>query len=105
MHAISKRIYRAFGLKSLYADVGKVVKLRIHSGATAAIGIARKQGLGKLRHLDCADLWIQAKVWNTELTLVKVLGTSNPTNILTKHLDQKTLQSALRISRLHRILN
>ena len=95
MRGIGKTTSHAQGLKSLYADLGKVVKLGIHSDAIAAIGIARRRRLGKLRHLDCEDLWIQAKARDKEITLVKVLGTSNPADILTKDLDQKTLQSAL----------
>ena len=80
---------------SLYADLGKKVELMIHSDATTAIGIARRRGLGKLKHLDCEELWIQGKDRNKEVKLVKELGTSNPADILTKYLDQKTLQSAL----------
>ena len=96
MHGIGKGISPALGLKSLYGDLGKRVDLRIHSDATAAIGMARRCGLGKLRHLDCEDLWIQAKVRNEEIKLVKELGTSNPADMLTKYLNQKTLQSALK---------
>ena len=33
----------------------------IHIYATAAVGIARRKGLGKIRHLDVTDLWIQDK--------------------------------------------
>ena len=79
----------------VYADLGKKVELKIHPDATAAISIAKRRGLGKLRRLDCEDLWIQAKVRNKEVKLVKVLETSNPADILTKDHDQKTLQSAL----------
>ena len=75
LHGIGKGISHALGLKSLYADLGKRVDLRIHSDATTAIGTARRRGLGKLRHLDCEDLWIQANVRNEEVKLVKVLGT------------------------------
>jgi hypothetical protein len=83
------------GLRSLYRDLGVKVDLRVHSDATAAIGIARRRGLGKLRHLDCEDLWIQAKVREKEVTLIKVLGAVNPADILTKYLDRKTLDAAL----------
>ena len=67
----------------------------IHSDETATIGIARRRGLGNLKHIDCEDLWIQAEVRNKEFKLVKLLETSNPVDILTKYLDQKTLKSAL----------
>ena len=95
LHGIGKGISHALSLRSMYADLGRKVELMIHSDATAAIGIARRRGLGKLRHLDCEYLWIQAKARNKEIKLVTMLGTSNPADILTKYLVQKILQSAL----------
>ena len=95
LHGISKGMQHALGLQSLYKDLGLRVELRVHSDATAAIGIARRRGLGKLRHLDCEDLWIQQKVRSKEIQLLKVLGAENPADILTKYIDQKTLSAAL----------
>ena len=69
--------------------------LRIHSDATAAIGIARRRGLGKLRHLDVEDLWVQEKVRNKDVEIVKVLGTDNPADIFTKYVDAAILNKAL----------
>ena len=55
------------------------------SDAVAAIGIARRRGAGKIRHLDCTDLWIQEQLRGNELSLNKILGTENPADLLTKH--------------------
>jgi hypothetical protein len=60
------------------------LQIRLHSDATAAIGIAKRRGLGKIRHLSTADLWIQEKIRNGNMELVKILGTENPADILTK---------------------
>ena len=89
-------MHHAMGLRSMYKDLGLSLKLRVHSDATAAIGIARRRGLGKLRHLGCEDLWIQSKVRSKDVELLKVLGAENPADILTKYVDPKTLQSALK---------
>ena len=67
----------------------------VHSDATAAIGIARRKGLGKIRHLDVTDLWIQDKVWSKQVGLKKVLGTDNPANIFTEHVERSILQKAM----------
>ena len=95
LHGINKGTQHALGLQSLYKDLGLRVELRIHSDATAAIGIARWRGLWKLRHLDCEDLWIQQKICNKEIQQFKELGAENPADVLTKHIDQKTLSAAL----------
>ena len=77
------------------ADLNIRKPLRIYSDATAAIGIARRRGLGKLRHLDVEDLWVQDKIRNREVEIHKVLGSENPADVLTKYVDAATLQKAL----------
>ena len=49
-------------------------------------GICGRQGLGKLRHVDTHCLWIQQRVWDRSIELVKVRGEENPANLFTKHL-------------------
>ena len=53
---ISKGMQHAMGLRAMYKDLGLGLKRRAHSKAKAAIGIARRRGLGKLRSLECESL-------------------------------------------------
>ena len=46
------------GLQSLANDLGIKVALEVLTD-TAAIGICNRRGLGRIRHLHVADLWIQ----------------------------------------------
>ena len=39
--------------------LGFEAKLEVHSDAVAAVGIARRRGVGKAKHLDTADLYPQ----------------------------------------------
>ena len=71
------------------------MQINVWSDATAAIGIARRKGLGKIRHLDCTDLWVQDKIRSGKITLQKILSTENPADVLTKYVDRKTLENAL----------
>ena len=75
----------------------------MHSDETAAIGIARRRGLGKVRHLDVTDLWIQDKVRNKSVELVKVLGSDNSADILTKYVERPILKKALKFLGLERL--
>ena len=61
LHGINASITQALGLQSIAKDLGFTFKIRVHSDATAALGICRRRGLGKVRHLDVADLWAQDK--------------------------------------------
>ena len=83
--AVTKAAAEALGVQSVLGDFGKKAKIEIHSDATAAIGICKRQGLGRVRHLATADLWIQQKVRVRELKLYKLPGKENPSDMLTKY--------------------
>ena len=73
--------------------------LHLYTDATAAIGICRRRGSGKIRHLCVGDLWVQDKIRCKDFRLSKVLGTENPADLFTKHLDHKAIEANL--NRLH----
>ena len=47
------------GLMSMYKDLGTQINGVVLADASAAHAIVARRGLGKLRHLDTNDLWIQ----------------------------------------------
>ena len=95
LHGIAYGAAQALGLQSLLRDLGWQVRIRIHSDATAAIGICRRKGIGKIRHLATTDLWIQDKVRSKVIELCKVLGTDNPADVLTKYVSRQVMEPAL----------
>ena len=82
----------ALGLQSLAKDLGIHLKLDILTDATAAIGICRRRGLGKVRHLHTADLWVQDRLRKGDFALTKVLGSDNPADLLTKHVPRDVMR-------------
>ena len=44
---------------TLMADLGLVMKARVHMDSTAAKGMVERRGVSKVRHLDIQVLWIQ----------------------------------------------
>jgi hypothetical protein len=91
--AVAKAAAEGLGMKSVLGDFNHPVSIEIHSDATAAIGICKRQGLGRVRHLATADLWLQQRVKAKELLLFKVPGKDNPADVFTKH---KSLPEILR---------
>ena len=81
----------ALGLQSLASDLGIKLRVEILTDATAAIGICRRRGLGKIRHLHVSDLWIQDRLRSGDFKLTKVLGTENPADFLTKHVTRDVM--------------
>ena len=81
---IGDGLAQAIGLQSIARDLGMTWQIDLHTDATAAIGIARRRGMGRIRHLDVTDLWIQEKLNSKLAYLHKVLGTENPADVFTK---------------------
>ena len=63
----------------------------VHTDSSAAKGIATRKGLGKVRHIEVSQLWVQQEVSSGRIRIVKVKGTDNIADILTKHIDNATL--------------
>ena len=82
----------ALGLQALAKDLGINLGLEILTDATAAIGICRRRGLGKIRHLHTADLWVQDRLRRGDFKLSKVLGADNPADLLTKHVPRDCMR-------------
>ena len=69
------------GMKSLYRDIGYDLPLRLWTDSSAAIGICSRQGLGKLRHLECTTLWIQQRIRHGEFEVRKIAGEEIPADL------------------------
>ena len=90
------------GLQSLAADLGITLKFSIHADSSAAIGICRRSGIGRVRHLAVGQLWVQEGLRRGDLTLFKVQGDRNPSDILTKSVAREVLDRHLGKLGLHR---
>ena len=88
---ICKGAAQGLGLQALARDLGLDWSLSVLTDATAAIGICRRRGLGKIRHLATADLWVQDRIKKGDVQLLKVPGVANPADVLTKHVDRTIL--------------
>ena len=68
--------------------------------ASAALSIAKRQGAGKMRHMNVKSLWLQDKSVQKILDYKKVKGEENPADGLTKHVRQELLERYLRMESL-----
>ena len=80
------------GLISMAWDLGEKLKGAVHADSSAAIAITKRWAAGKLRHINIRLLWIQEKEKAKELEFHKVKGTSNPADLMTKHVSQQLLK-------------
>ena len=82
--AVVKGAGEWLGFQSSLADFGLTLPLEIHSDATAAIGMCKREGLGRVRHLSTADLWVQQLVRHGKAKLYKCGTENNPADLFTK---------------------
>ena len=55
--------------------------------SSAAMGTARRKGVGKIKQLETRTLWVQDQVARGRIILNKIDGESNPADLLTKYLS------------------
>lgn len=89
--------------KSIMIEVGVPVKLRVLTDSVAARGMSHRRGVGRVRHLDIKDLWVQAKVQAGELIVDKIDTTQNRGDIGTKALDGIKLTYLMSLTSLRRV--
>ena len=56
LNGIGAGIAQGLGVQSICRDLGYHYSSSFHSDATAATGIARRRGMGSIRHLDTTKL-------------------------------------------------
>ena len=95
LYGVIRGTSEALALQSLAADLGVELSITVHTDSSAAKGISERRGIGKVRHLDVADLWVQDRVRSREITLRKIAGQSNPPDILTKYVERDILEGHL----------
>ena len=76
-------------------DLGLELQCELYCDSSAALGIAQRAGIGKVRHLRTQGLWVQEVRVAGRITYKKVLGSKNPADLLTKHMTAELSQQHL----------
>ena len=98
-YAMVEAVTRAKGLLTLAKELGwRELSLVVHLGtdSNAAKSFVNRRGLGKMRHLEIRDLWLQKEIREGRVLVHKVLGTENPADLMTKILTVKEIDDRLR---------
>ena len=76
----------------MFKEMGLPLELKLYIDASAAIGIISRRGLGKMRHIEANDLWLQQHISEGRVLIRKVESKLNLADIGTKPLDIATSQ-------------
>ena len=81
------------GMTQLAFEWGLAIKENIFADTSEALGIAKRRGRGKMRHVNIRTLWVQEKNETGELEYTKVQEDSNPADLMTKNVSRRTLDN------------
>lgn len=84
-YALVKSASVGLGVQSMARNSGEELSVELNTDSTAAMGIAYRLGLGRVRHAQTQQLWVQQKILNKEIELKKVLACENVADLMTKH--------------------
>ena len=77
-YALIEGAVRSLGLQSMMLESGLRTKIVLRTDSSAAKSYSSQRGLGRMRHLEVKDLWLQAAICRNRLSLAKVQGLENP---------------------------
>ena len=84
-YGIVKGATNALGFVGIMKDFNVDVSVSVSTDSSAAKGIANRRGLGKLRHIELSELWVQDLIAKGRITVYKINGNENSSDSLTKH--------------------
>ena len=79
------------------APLGIVCGLNQHLHATATMCLVNRRGLGKAKHVDMQNLWIQDASKSKRFVTKKVGANVNPADLMTKTLPGPKIVQPLKI--------
>ena len=79
------------GLLSILKDWGWKLNVQVLMDATAGIALGSRRGLGKLKHIDTAYMWVQQVYNEGKLKLAKRDTKEMLADFLTKAVDEATM--------------
>ena len=90
--ALGKLAMEILGVRSMAAEwqmSDEAAASVLWADASAALSIAKRQGAGKMRHINVKTLWLQEKEVQQVLSYSKIKGEDNPADGLAKHERQE----------------
>ena len=84
----------SMGFQSMLSDFGIHARIETSIDASAALGVIKRKGLGKLRHIRVQQLWIQDASDKGLIKYHKIDGKKNPANTLTKHVSAADIEES-----------
>ena len=94
-YGIVKGASNALGITGVLRDLGVNLDVAVSTDSSAAKGIANRRGLGKVRHIELSELWVQDQIARGRITVYKIDGSENSSDSLTKHSSRERIAQTM----------
>ena len=104
LYAMVEGATRAKGLLTLAKELGYVNisnGISLGTDSSAAKSFISRRGLGRMKHLQIRDLWLQKEVAEGGIRVFKVPGDENPADLMTKILSAANISRRLNTLNIH----
>ena len=86
----------ALGISGVLQDMGIQYDVVMDTDSSAAKGISSRRGLGKVRHIELNQLWLQDQVARGKIQVRKIKGEDNISDSLTKHSNPERIRQTMK---------
>ena len=83
------------GIAGVFQDMGVEYSVVVYTDSSAARGISSRRGLGKVRHIELNQLWLQDQVARGKVAVRKIKGEDNISDSLTKHSGPERIKQTM----------
>ena len=95
LYAAVKAASEGLGIQSVAQDLGISCGLNLHLDASATRCLVNRRGLGKAKHVDMQNLWIQQAPESGRFFTKKVGTSVNPADLMTKPLVRSKIEQLM----------
>ena len=98
LYAMVEAVTRGKGLATLAQEIGfRALSnvLQVGTDSSAAKSFVCRRGLGRMRHLDIRNLWLQKEIADGLVEVFKIPGEENPADLMTKILNDREISERL----------
>ncbi len=93
--ALVKATCEGMGVSALMKDWGEEPSMVVYADSNAALGVVRRKGAGKLRHVKVGMLWLQDVKEESDVKFGKIDGKRNPADLMTKNMSGPSIDQHL----------
>ena len=91
-YAMSSGGIHGIDTKNIFSDLQIDVSVRLETDSTSACGFCRHRGVGRLRHLQKKELWLQDQVAAKNIEMGRVPSEDNEADLSTKYLERDRIK-------------